>query len=64
MMSAGSLTYSKDASNAFEGIDFSDLNNITFNTTISNTLDVTAQWGSNNAGNTIYTETFTLHRIY
>jgi len=64
IISAGSLTYSKDASNAFEGIDFSDLNNTTFNTTISNTLDVTAQWGSNNAGNTIYTETFTLHRIY
>ena len=64
IMSAGSLTYSKNASSAFEGIDFSDLNNTTFDTTASNTLNVTAQWGSNNAGNTIYTETFTLHRIY
>lgn len=64
IMSSGALTYSKDASNAFEGVDFSLLNNTGFDTTISNTLSVTAQWGSNNAGNNIYTENFTLHRIY
>lgn len=64
IMCAGNFTYSKNASNNFEGADFSSLNNTTFSTTIPNTLDVTAQWGSNNVGNTIYTETFTLHRIY
>lgn len=64
IMASGALTYSKDASNIFEGADFSNLNNTTFDTTISNTLDITAQWGSNNAGNTIYTENFTLQRTY
>lgn len=64
IVSAGGFTYSKNASNNFEGADFSDINNTTFDTTVSNTLNVTAQWGSNNAGNTIYTETFTLHRVY
>jgi hypothetical protein len=33
-------------------------------TFISNTLDVTAQWNTNNAGNSIYTEVFTLNKIY
>jgi hypothetical protein len=64
IMTSGALTYSKNSSNAFEGIDFSSLNNTTFNTTISNTVDITVQWGSNNAGNNIYTQTFVLHKTY
>lgn len=61
---SGQLTYSKDASNAFEGADFSTVNNTTFNTTVSNTLDVTAQWSSNDPINNIYTEFFILNKIY
>lgn len=64
IITAGQFTYSKNASNAFEGIDFSSLNNTTFDTTIANTLDITVQWGSNNAGNSIYTQTFTLQKTY
>jgi hypothetical protein len=64
IMTSGALTYSKNSSNAFEGIDFSSLNNTTFNTTVPNTLDITVQWGSNNAGNSIYTQTFVLHKTY
>ena len=64
IMTSGALTYSKNSSNAFEGIDFSSLNNTTFNTTTSNTVDITVQWGSNNAGNNIYTQTFVLHKTY
>ena len=60
----GLFTYTKDASNAFEGTDLSDLNNTTFNTTISNTLDITAQWASASASNVIYSETFVLNKIY
>lgn len=64
IMTAGSLTYSKNSSNAFEGADFSFLNNTTFDTTIGNTLDITAQWGSANVNNSIHTEMFVLHKTY
>jgi hypothetical protein len=62
--SFGQFNYSKNASNAFEGADFSVVNNTTFNTTITNTLDITAQWSSNNIGNSIYSESFILSKIY
>lgn len=62
--SGGSFIYAKNASNAFEGSTFSVENNTTFNTTISNTLEITAQWGSTNATNSIYSEIFTLTKIY
>lgn len=61
---AGEFTYSKDASNAFEGDDFSTVNTTTFDTTTSNTLDITAQWGSTNAANIIYSEIFILNKTY
>jgi len=61
---AGEFTYSKDASNAFEGSDFSTVNTTTFDTTTSNVLDITAQWGSTNASNNIYSEVFILNKIY
>ena len=58
------FTYSKDASNAFEGSDFSIINNTTFDTTISNTLDVTVQWGTTDVENSIYSEYFVLNKVY
>ena len=62
--SLGQFTYSKDASDTFEGEDYSTVNNTTFATTISNTLNITAEWASNNAGNNIYSESFILTKIY
>lgn len=64
IVSSGQLTYSKNASNAFEGADFSTINSTTFDTTVSNTLDVTAEWSSNDPINSIYTEFFVLNKIY
>jgi hypothetical protein len=61
---SGQFTYSKDAGNAFEGIDFLFINNTTFDTTIANTLDITAQWGTASTGNSIATEIFVLNKIY
>jgi hypothetical protein len=58
------FTYSKDASNAFEGADFSIVNNTTFNTTIDNTLNVTVQWGTTDTENSIYSEYFVLNKVY
>jgi hypothetical protein len=62
--SGGQFTYMKNASNAFEGDAFSIINNTTFDTTVLNTLSVTAQWSSNNADNSIYSELFNLYKTY
>ena len=61
---AGAFMYTKEASTAFEGINFSTINSTTFDTTISNTLSVTAQWDTANAGNSIYSEIFTLNKTF
>ena len=60
----GTFMYVKDASNAFEGANFSDENSTTFNTTIGNTLVITAQWGQANTGDSIYSDIFTLTKTY
>jgi len=61
---SGRFLYNKNSNNAPESVGFSALNNTTFNTTISNTLVVTSQWGSANVLNSIETEIFNLYRIY
>jgi hypothetical protein len=62
--SGGLFSYTKNSGLNFEGVNFSLVENTTFNTTISNTLVVTAEWNTNNAGNSIYSEIFTLNKIY
>ena len=64
IMTSGRFFYSKNASSTPESTGFRTLNNTTFNTTISNTLDVLVEWGEANAGNSIYSEVFNLHKIY
>jgi hypothetical protein len=60
----GAFMYTKNASTNFEGINFSTENTTTFDTTISNTLSITAQWNTANAGDSIYSEIFTLNKTY
>jgi hypothetical protein len=62
--SGGLFAYTKNSGFNFEGVNFSIVNDTTFNTTIPNTLQVTAQWNTNNVGNSIYSELFTLNKIY
>ncbi len=62
--SGGKFLYSKDASNAFEGANFSIINSSSFDTTINNTLSITAQWGAADPLNSIYSEIVTLNKIY
>ena len=61
---AGVFQYRQDASNALIGEIFTSINSSSFDTTITNTLVVTAQWGSNNANNSIYSEFFLLKKVY
>jgi hypothetical protein len=64
ILSVGFFTFNKDASAGFEGGSFSSLNNTTFDTTVSNTLDITAQFSSTNVANFIKTELLVLSRQY
>jgi hypothetical protein len=62
--SGGLFSYTKNGGLSFEGVNFSIINNTTFDTTVLNTLVITAQWNTNNAGNSIYSEIFTLSKTY
>ena len=64
ILTAGFFTFSKDASNAFEGSDFTQIENTLFDTVVSQTLDIEADWGSNNPANQIYVESFVLTKIF
>jgi hypothetical protein len=60
----GTFMYTKNASTNFEGTNFSNETTTGFDTTISNTLSITAQWGQTNTGDSIYSEIFTLNKTY
>ena len=60
----GIFTYNKNASNAIEGVNFGLISNTVFDTTISNTLTITAEWVTENIADTIQSQNFTLTKVY
>lgn len=64
IVSLGEFHYTKTSNGTQEGFAFNTINSTTFDTTISNTLNVTAQWSSNSALNSIYSDIFILNKIY
>ena len=64
IVSLGSFHYVKTSNGAVEGFSFNTVNNTTFDTTVSNTLDVTVQWGAASTSNQIYSDIFVLNKIY
>lgn len=60
----GCFSYNRNANTSFEGVNFAFIQNSVFDTTISNTLIITAQWGSAKIENSIYSQNFTLNKIY
>ena len=54
----------KLASGTQEGFAWNTVNSTTFDTTISNTLDIKAKWSSNSALNSIYSDICILNKIY
>lgn len=54
----------KQASGTQNGFAWNTINSSTFDTTISNTLNITAQFSSNNAANSIYSDIFNLRKTY
>jgi hypothetical protein len=64
IVSLGSFHYTKTNNASVQGFGFNVVNNTTFNTTISNTLDVTVEWGAASTGNNIYSDIFILNKTY
>lgn len=64
IVSLGTFHYVKTVNGVIEGFSFNTVNNTTFDTTISNTLNITVQWGAANTGNSIYSDIFILNKIY
>jgi len=64
IVSLGSFHYTKTNNASVQGFGFNTVNNTTFNTTISNVLDVTAQWQTASTGNNIYSDIFILNKTY
>lgn len=64
IVSLGAFHYIKTSNASTQGFAFNVVNNTTFDTTISNVLDVTVQWGSNNVTNNIYSDIFVLNKVY
>jgi hypothetical protein len=64
IVTLGVFHTTKQSNNTPAGFAFNTVNNTTFDTTVSNTLDVTVQWSSNSATNKIYSDIFVLNKIY
>lgn len=60
----GVFTYNKNSGNAIEGVNFGLIDSTLFSTTVSNTLNITAQWVTSNEANTIRSQNFTLTKVY
>jgi hypothetical protein len=60
----GQMHILKQASGTQQGFGFNTINTSTFDTTTTNTLDITVQWGSNNASNSIYSDLFVLSKTF
>jgi len=64
IVTLGGFHYTKTVNGVVEGFAFNTVNSTTFDTTISNTLDVTVQWGAASTGNSIYSDIFILNKTY
>jgi len=64
ILTGGLFDYQENASDKFDSYIAGSLNNTTFDTTIAQTLDITAQWGTASPTNSIQTSIFFLNQVY
>jgi hypothetical protein len=64
IVSLGGFHYTKTNNASVQGFGFNTLNTTTFDTTVSNTLDVTVQWGAASTANNIYSDVFVLNKTF
>ena len=62
--SGGLFSYIRNGGTQFEGYNLSTVNITTFDTTVINTLVITAQWDDASANNSITSRNFTLTKVY
>lgn len=64
IVTLGVFHSTKQANGTQTGFAFNTVNSSSFDTTVSNTLNVTAEFSSNSPLNSIYSDIFTLNKIY
>jgi spore coat protein U-like protein len=64
IVSFGTFYDIKQSNNQQQGFSFTTTNSTTFDTTIANTLNVTAQWGASSTSNSIHPDIFVLNKIF
>ena len=64
IVSLGVFHTTKQSNDSQGGFAFNTVNSTTFDTTVSNTLEVTAQFSTNDPANKIYSDIFVLNKIY
>jgi len=63
IVSLGNFVWSNNT-NVQQGFGFNTVNSATFDTTISNTLDIKVQWSSASTDNSIFSDVFVLTKTY
>lgn len=64
LMTGGIFSYTKTSNNNAETISFDSLDTTNFDTTTNSTLNITAEWDTASASNSIDSHIFTLQRIF
>lgn len=64
LFSNGQFSYNKNANNTIDGNNFAYIDNTAFDTTIINTLDMTAEWITTDVLNSIQSQNFVLTKVY
>ena len=64
LITTGSFSYNKNSNNNAEAFDFVSANDTTFDTTVTNELVIKATWGTASASASIYSNVFTLTKVY
>jgi hypothetical protein len=64
IVSLGSFHYTKTNNASVQGFGFNVVNDTTFDTTIPNVLNVTAQWQNASTGNNIYSDICILNKTF
>jgi hypothetical protein len=60
----GQYSYNHNTQGAIEGNNFGLISNTLFDTTILNTLSITAEWGSASTSNSIQSQNFVLSKVF
>lgn len=64
IVTLGKFSTTRTSTGNPSGFGFNTVNNTTFDTTTTNTLNITLEFGTNNVQNSIYTDFFVLQKVY